>query len=88
MQTTSVRADNGGYAPYLVGAAIVWAGTFLAVAVVLEGTPYLAQLLPILAGGMVYFVVLMPTMVIASHRARPRADPNGSSGSHEPPLPT
>jgi hypothetical protein len=49
-----------GPGTYTLGAAIVWAGIFLASALVLQGTPYFAQLLPILAGGAVWFVVLVP----------------------------
>ena len=45
---------------YLIGAAIVWAGTFIAAAVILKDTPYFGQLLPILVGGMVWFVVIVP----------------------------
>ena len=45
---------------YLLGAGIVWTAIFFATAVVLQGTPFFAQLLPILAGGAVWFVVLVP----------------------------
>lgn len=45
---------------YLVGAVIVWVGLLIATAVVLAGTPHFAQLLPILGGGVVWFVVIVP----------------------------
>lgn len=45
---------------YLIGAAIVWAGLFMASAIILAGTPYFAQMLPILSGGAVFFVILVP----------------------------
>jgi hypothetical protein len=45
---------------YLVGATIVWVGIVVATAVVLAGTPHFAQLLPILGGGVVWFVVIVP----------------------------
>ena len=45
---------------YLLGAGIVWTGIFLATAVVLQGTPFFGQMLPILSGGAVWFVVLVP----------------------------
>jgi hypothetical protein len=45
---------------YLLGAAILWAGIFLASAIVLQGTPYFSQMLPILSGGAVWFVVIVP----------------------------
>jgi Na+/proline symporter len=49
-------------AAYALGAAIVWAGLFLAIAFVLHGSPFFAQLLPILIGGMVWFVILVPAI--------------------------
>jgi hypothetical protein len=45
---------------YLIGAAIVWAAIFIALAIVLSGTVYFAQVLPILSGGAVYFILLVP----------------------------
>lgn len=45
---------------YLLGAAIVWAGIFLASAVLLAGTPYFATMLPILSGGATRFVIVVP----------------------------
>ncbi|HEX2348717.1 MAG TPA: hypothetical protein VHI51_09810 [Ktedonobacterales bacterium] len=82
MQTQSVRTGHRENALYLLGAAIVWAGIFIAVAVVLQGTPYFGQLLPILGGGAVYFVVLVPMLFVAASRtpsrttaSQPRQDP-------------
>jgi len=45
---------------YELAAAILWAGILIAVAVVLQGTPYFGQLLPILSGGAAFFVVILP----------------------------
>ena len=45
---------------YLIGSVIVWVGIWLASAVILQGTPYFAQMLPILGSGMVWFVILIP----------------------------
>lgn len=72
MQTQSVRTGHRENALYLLGAAIVWAGIFIAVAVVVHGTLYFGQLLPILAGGMVYFVVLVPMLFVAASRTTSR----------------
>ena len=56
---TKVR-DNGFWRSYLIGAAIVWTGIFLATAIVLAGSPAYGQILPILSGGAVWFVVIIP----------------------------
>ena len=45
---------------YCLGAAVVWAGVLLACALVLQGTPYFWQLLPVLSGGVVWFVLIVP----------------------------
>ncbi len=45
---------------YILGSAIVWAAILLGTAVVLKGTPYFAQLLPILGGGAARSVVIGP----------------------------
>ena len=45
---------------YALGAAIVWAGIAVATALMLQGTPYFTQVLPILAGGAVWFLVIVP----------------------------
>jgi hypothetical protein len=63
---------------YVLGAGILWAGIFLASAVVLQGTPYFSQMLPILSGGAVWFVVIVPG---AWHRQRaPREESRGGAG--------
>jgi hypothetical protein len=49
---------------YLVGALLVWAGLFAATAVVLGGTPHFGELLPILFGGALYFVVIVPGSIL------------------------
>lgn len=45
---------------YLIGAVIVWIALVAATSVILAGTPYFSQMLTIVAGGAVYFVVLVP----------------------------
>ena len=62
---------------YTIGAAIVWAGILLATAVVLAGTPYFAQLLPILGGGIAWFVVMVP-----GAWSRPRTPDRRAAGGH------
>ena len=48
---------------YLISAATVWAAILIASAVILRGTPYFSQMLPVLGGGAVWFVVLAPIAV-------------------------
>jgi hypothetical protein len=45
---------------YLIGSVIVWVGILLATSITLAGTPYLAPMIPILGGGAVWFVVIIP----------------------------
>jgi hypothetical protein len=45
---------------YLVSTTIVWLAILVAASVILRGTPYFGQLLPILGGGIVWFVVILP----------------------------
>jgi hypothetical protein len=45
---------------YLIGAVIVWVGLLFALAFTLSGTPYFTQVLPLLGGGIVWFVVIIP----------------------------
>jgi hypothetical protein len=59
---------------YLLGAASVWTGIFIATAVLLSCTPYFGQLLPILGGGAVWFIVLVP-----SATRRPHTPPMGAN---------
>jgi hypothetical protein len=61
---------------HLLGAAIVWTGIFIGTAVLLSGTPYFGQLLPILGGGPVCFIVLVPTA-----GRRPHQPPFGANDS-------
>ena len=60
---------------YTIGAAIVWAGLFMAVAVVLRGSGFFAQLLPILTGAMVWFVIIIPAA--ATRAGRPERGAGG-----------
>jgi hypothetical protein len=61
---------------YVLGAAIVWAGIFIASALLLQGTLYFSQMLPILSGGAVWFVVIVPG---AGQRQRARREKAGAS---------
>jgi hypothetical protein len=45
---------------YEVSAAIMWSALLIGVAVILQGTPYFGQLLPILGAGAAVFVVILP----------------------------
>lgn len=45
---------------YLIGSVIVWVGIMIATAVILSGTPYFAQMLPILDSGVFWFIVFVP----------------------------
>jgi hypothetical protein len=63
---------------YVLGATIVWAGIFVASAVLLQGTPHFAQMLPILSGGAVWFVVIIPG---AWQRQRARHEEPSSGAS-------
>ncbi len=45
---------------YLIGSTIVWAAIIMATAVILKGTPYFAQMLPIVGSGAAWFVVVSP----------------------------
>jgi hypothetical protein len=56
---------------YLVGSVIVWVGILAGTAFVLQGSPYFAQLLPILGGGVVWFVVLVPGGLMTGGRGQP-----------------
>lgn len=45
---------------YLIGAIIVWSVIFIATGVILSGTDYFGQLLPVLAGGAIWAVIIVP----------------------------
>jgi hypothetical protein len=55
---------NGLLRNYLVGAVIVWVALIVAASLILAGTPYFAQLLPILGGGAAWFVVIVPGLLL------------------------
>lgn len=52
---------------YIISSAIVWAAIIGALGILLRGSPHFAQVLAILGGGAVWFVILVPT---ASLRGR------------------
>jgi uncharacterized membrane protein YkgB len=56
---------------YLIGSLIVWVGILIGIAVILSGTPYFAQILPILMAGPLWFVILVPGAFFWS---RPKSD--------------
>lgn len=45
---------------YLIGTVIIWVGIWIASAVILKGTPYFGQMIPILVIPEVWFLVLIP----------------------------
>ncbi len=54
---------------YALAAAIVWAAILVASAIILGGTPYFGQMLPILGGGAAFFVVILPAGIFRGERA-------------------
>jgi hypothetical protein len=56
---------------YLIGSVIVWVSILIGSAVILSGTPYFAQILPILSVGLIWFIVLLPS---AYFWTRPKSD--------------
>jgi low affinity Fe/Cu permease len=65
-----MNGRNASERAYLVGAAVVWAGIFLATAIILRGMDEFVQLLPILAGGAVWFVIIVPGARFTQRRAQ------------------
>ena len=56
---------------YLIGSVIVWVSILIGTAVILSGTPYFAQILPILFVGVIWFILLLPS---AYFWTRPKSD--------------
>jgi hypothetical protein len=56
---------------YLIGSVIVWVSIVIGTAVILSGTPYFAQMLPILSAGVLWFALLVPA---AYFWRRPKSD--------------
>lgn len=65
---------------YLIGSLIVWVGILIGIAVILSGTPYFAQLLPILLIGLLWFVILVPGAFFWSHPKTDRPLPKKEAG--------
>lgn len=59
MRRRKVSVERFGSA-YLIGTVIVWVSIMATVAVTLAGTPYFPQLLPLLGGGIAWFLVIVP----------------------------
>lgn len=57
-------------AVYLAGAVIVWVGTLIALAVVLSGSGRFGDVLTILVGPVVWFVLLVPAGLSKAARSR------------------
>ncbi len=53
---------------YVLGAAAIWVAILLASAVVLSGTPYFVQILPLLAAGAGWCVILGPILMARGRR--------------------
>lgn len=47
-------------ARYVTVAAVAWAAIIIAVTSVLKGTPYIVPVLPILLGGALIFIIIVP----------------------------
>jgi hypothetical protein len=45
---------------YMISTLIVWLAILIASAAILQGSPYFSQILIILAGGIVWFVIILP----------------------------
>jgi len=45
---------------YVISSVIVWVAILLSAAMILQGTAYFGELLPILGGGAAWFVVIAP----------------------------
>jgi len=45
---------------HVIAAAIAWVAIILATRVILGGTPYFGQMLPVIGGGAAFFVVILP----------------------------
>ncbi len=43
----------------IIGIALIWAAVLIASAIVLEGTPYFSQLLPVLSGGAATSIIVL-----------------------------
>ncbi|MEO8956710.1 MAG: hypothetical protein ABI396_06875 [Ktedonobacteraceae bacterium] len=56
---------------YLIGSVIVWVGILIGTAVILSGTSYFGQMLPILGSGVFWFIVFVPG---AYFWTRPKSD--------------
>lgn len=65
---------------YLIGSLIVWVGILIGIAVILSGTPYFAQLLPILLIGLLWFVILVPGAFFWSHPKTDQPLPKKEAG--------
>ena len=67
--------DRRTTAIYLAGAVIVWAGTLVALAVVLSGSGWFGNVLVVLMGPMVWFVLLVPAGLSRAARSRSSSRP-------------
>ncbi len=65
---------------YLIGSVIVWVCILIGTAIILSGTPYFAQILPILFVGVFWFIVLLPGAYFWTH---PKSDQPSSSKAAE-----
>ena len=69
---------------YLIGSLIVWVSILIGTAVILSGTPYFAQILPILLAGPLWFVILVPGAFFWSHPKSDQPLPKKEAG--RPPV--
>ncbi|MGY2002672.1 hypothetical protein [Blastococcus sp. SYSU DS1024] len=64
--------DRRTTAIYLAGAVIVWVGTLIALAVVLSGSDRFGEVVTILLGPIVWFLLLVPAGLSRAVRLRSR----------------
>jgi hypothetical protein len=59
-----MNSPRSPIAVYVVVAAAIWTSIITAASIMLKGTPYVGEVLPMLLGGAVIFVILMPLFVL------------------------
>ena len=69
--------DRRTTAVYLAGAVVVWVGTLVALAVVLSGSGSFGDVLVVLVGPMVWFVLLVPAGLSRALRSGSSSRPTG-----------
>ena len=55
---------------YEIASAVVWIGIFASVAIILDGSSFLGQILPVLSAGAVFFLLILPSALGLEKRRR------------------